>query len=80
MKTEVQNNLAYSIDQFCNIHSISRAEFYLLLKKGLAPTTMRVGRRRLVSIESAKEWRQRMENSPNITTVIEEEKVNVQRQ
>jgi predicted DNA-binding transcriptional regulator AlpA len=53
--------LAFSIEQFCKIHSISRAKFYMLLREGLAPKIMQVGRRRLISIESAKQWRKDME-------------------
>lgn len=52
---------AYSINKFCEAHGISRAKFYLLIKEGLAPKIMQVGRRRLISIESAKQWRKDME-------------------
>jgi hypothetical protein len=52
---------AYSIQEFCVRHSLSRAGFYNLLKAGMAPTTMLVGRRRLISEESAADWRRRME-------------------
>ncbi len=51
----------YSIKQFCEAHNISRAKFYLLVNEGKAPKLMKVGRRRLVSLESAKDWRQQME-------------------
>lgn len=56
-----EKQLAFSIEQFCKAHSISRAKFYLLLKEGNAPKIMQVGRRRLISIESAKKWRECME-------------------
>jgi hypothetical protein len=52
---------AFSIQQFCDAHSISRAKFYLLLKEGIAPRLMKVGRRRLISIEAAELWRRQME-------------------
>lgn len=58
MTTETQ---AYSISKFCEAHSISRAKFYLLCKEGQSPKIMRVGRRRLISVEAAKEWRECME-------------------
>lgn len=48
---------AYSIKEFCFQHEISRSKFYDLLKNGLAPKMMLVGRRRLISVESAREWR-----------------------
>lgn len=48
---------AYSIKEFCYHHDISRSKFYDLLKNGLAPKMMQIGRRRLISAEAAKEWR-----------------------
>jgi predicted DNA-binding transcriptional regulator AlpA len=57
MSTEPQ---AYSIAQFCTAHSISRATFYNLLNQGRAPAVMKVGKRTLISIESALEWRERL--------------------
>lgn len=53
---------AYSIDAFCETHSISRAMFYLLLKDGKGPRTMKVGRRTLISAEAAHDWRLQMED------------------
>jgi predicted DNA-binding transcriptional regulator AlpA len=52
---------AASIRAFCKAHGISRAHFYNLMKRGLAPKTLVAGRRRLVSSESAAEWRRSME-------------------
>lgn len=56
-------NNAFSIQEFCDSHRISRAKFYLLLKENLAPKLMRVGRRRLISSEAAAEWRKQMESN-----------------
>ena len=55
------SNEAISIRSFCEAHGISRAHFYNLMKRGLAPKTLVAGRRRLVSAESACEWRRSME-------------------
>ena len=52
---------AVSIPDFCRTHGISRAHFYNLRKRGLAPRTLVAGRRRLVSDESAAAWRRSME-------------------
>jgi hypothetical protein len=52
---------AVSIPDFCRAHGISRAHFYNLRRRGLAPRTLVAGRRRLVSDESAAEWRRSME-------------------
>jgi predicted DNA-binding transcriptional regulator AlpA len=49
--------LAMSLREFCNRHSISLSMFYLLEERGKAPRTMRVGGRRLVSVEEAARWR-----------------------
>lgn len=48
---------AFSVDQFCNSHNISRDLFYELLKLGLGPECMRLGKRRLISFEAAARWR-----------------------
>ncbi len=50
--------LALSIAEFCARHSISVAYFYELRKRGLAPRVMRLGTRRLISVEEAARWRQ----------------------
>ena len=55
-------SLALSIPEFCKEHGISRAFFYLLQKTNSAPTTMKVGRRRLISVEAAADWRRKMES------------------
>lgn len=53
---------AYSIAEFCQAHRVSRAFFYVLQKRGEGPAVMKVGKRTLVSEESAKDWRKRMES------------------
>lgn len=69
MNTGVRS--AFSISEFCETHGISRALFYLLQKDGRAPRTMQVGRRVLISIEAATEWRKRMEEaSADISAVV----------
>ena len=57
------DKLTFSIQEFCIAHSISRAMFYVLLNEGKAPITMKVGKRRLISIEAAELWRRQMEKS-----------------
>jgi hypothetical protein len=49
--------LAFSVSEFCRLHSIGRSLFYVLVKAGQGPRTMRVGRRTLISIEAAEAWR-----------------------
>ena len=50
--------LAFSIKEFCFQHDISRSKFYDLLRNGLAPKLIKLGKRRLISVEAAKEWRE----------------------
>ncbi|MCU0896724.1 MAG: hypothetical protein MUC55_04405 [Burkholderiales bacterium] len=52
---------AFSVPQFCAAHGISRALFYLMLADGRAPRIIKAGRRTLISLEAAEEWRRRME-------------------
>jgi predicted DNA-binding transcriptional regulator AlpA len=50
--------LALTIPEFCVSHGISQALFYELQKDGRGPRTMRIGRRRLISLEEARRWRE----------------------
>jgi excisionase family DNA binding protein len=57
------NKLAYSFKEFCVLHNLSRTKLYDLLKHGEGPETMAIGKRhRLISIEAAKAWREKMTN------------------
>jgi predicted DNA-binding transcriptional regulator AlpA len=58
---------AWTIDEFCQAHAISRATFYNLLKRGTGPRVMKVGARTLVSDAAATEWREQMENAAGST-------------
>jgi len=52
-----------SVAEFCHQHGISRGTFYKLLGEGRGPKAIKVGRRTLISIEAAEEWRRRMEQT-----------------
>ena len=52
---------AYTIEEFCKSHRISRGTFYNLLKAGHGPSIMKVGSRTLVSAEAAADWRRKVE-------------------
>jgi hypothetical protein len=56
---------AFSVDEFCAAHGISRAMFYKLRRQNNAPRVMRVGTRTLISEEAAADWRRRMEVGSN---------------
>ena len=53
--------LAYSIAEFCALHDISKAHYYKLKKKGLAPRAMDVAGRKIISREAAADWRRERE-------------------
>ena len=52
---------AYTIDEWCRRHRLSRATFYNLLRRGEAPRVMKVGIRTIISREASEEWRRRLE-------------------
>jgi hypothetical protein len=58
---ETQTPAAYSIDEFCRTHRIARSFLYKLWGEGRGPRVMRVGSRRLISLEDAADWRREME-------------------
>ncbi len=58
-------SVTYSVQDFCREHGISRGLFYKLLRQGLGPNIIKVGRRTLISQEAAREWRRRMEYESN---------------
>jgi predicted DNA-binding transcriptional regulator AlpA len=57
---------ALSIKEFCFQHDISRSKFYDLLRNGLAPKMMKLGKRRLISVEAAKEWREQFSTNASL--------------
>jgi len=54
---------ALSVKEFCRAYSISRALFYVLLRKGQGPRVMRVGSRVLVSVDAARSWQRQYEGA-----------------
>src|SRR4051794_40045351 len=58
---EAVPRLALSILQFCEAHSISEDFYYKLKRQNQGPDEMKVGARRLISIESAAAWRKARE-------------------
>jgi hypothetical protein len=53
--------LAFSISEFCEVHGISRAHFYNIVKTGVGPRMMYVGGRKIISREAAADWRRERE-------------------
>jgi hypothetical protein len=48
---------AYTIDEFCKAHRISRSMYYNMQRNGTGPRTKDVGTRKIVPGEAAAEWR-----------------------
>lgn len=57
----MNNTHAQSVKDFCHANGISRSLFYKLQRQGSGPRIMKIGRRTLVSGESADAWRRKME-------------------
>ena len=55
------NQLAFTVDEFCHYHNVSRPFFYKMLKAGIGPRFFKVGARTLVSTEAAAAWRRERE-------------------
>ena len=59
--------LGYSIQEFCTAVGISLSFFYELKQAGLAPRAMKLGTRRIISVEEAQKWcRERTEASGKV--------------
>jgi hypothetical protein len=58
---------AYTIRQFARAHGISEDMFYKMQRAGWGPTTMKVGSRTLISVESAAAWRREREAAATTT-------------
>jgi len=52
----------FDVSSFCSAHRISRSFFYRLLGEGRGPRLLKIGRRTLITAESAAEWRALLEN------------------
>jgi hypothetical protein len=50
---------AYSVEEFCRRHSISRSTYYVMQSEGTGPDECRVKNRVLVTAEAAQEFRDR---------------------
>ena len=55
------NRSAYTIAEFCAEHRVSRTHLYMMVKAGKGPRLMKLGRRVLISVEAAADWRRAVE-------------------
>ncbi len=56
---------ASNINQFCFDHDMGRTTFYKLLNEGKGPDIIKLGRRTIITAESAKRWREKMSMQHN---------------
>jgi hypothetical protein len=52
---------AFTIAEFCTAHRISQTTYFDLKLRGLGPSEMELGRRRVISFEAAARWRKARE-------------------
>jgi predicted DNA-binding transcriptional regulator AlpA len=52
---------AYTINEFCRRHGISRSTYYNAQRDGVGPQEMRLGNRVMISREAAERWRRERE-------------------
>jgi predicted DNA-binding transcriptional regulator AlpA len=48
---------AFTINEFCEAHRISRSKLYMLWREGTGPRTKSIGNKRIITAEAAAEWR-----------------------
>jgi len=60
---------AFTIAEFCLAHRISQSMYFKMRNLGLGPREMAVGRRTLISVESAADWRREREADAATETV-----------
>lgn len=65
MSLAYDSRAAYTIAEFCVAHRFSRSKFYQLLDAGLAPRTMKIGSKVLITAEAAADWRAEREAASN---------------
>src|SRR4051812_24972016 len=76
LRDKQRNDLlfAFTVNEFCRAHRISRSLFYELLRTGRGPVVMHVGKRTLVSVEASAAWRSQMESQPSLRQLTTTEK------
>jgi hypothetical protein len=54
---------AFTRQEFCDSHRISRAHYYNLKRRGLAPAETAVGGVTIITVEAAARWRRQREKA-----------------
>jgi excisionase family DNA binding protein len=53
----MQGKQVYTVNEFCDAFALSRSYFYQLVAEGRGPTLLKVGRKTLVPVDAADDWR-----------------------
>jgi hypothetical protein len=51
----------YTISEFCLTHRLSRSALYKMWERGVGPRYLRTGKKVLISVEAAADWRAQRE-------------------
>jgi len=52
---------AYTVNEFCDAHRISRSKLYELWSAGVGPRFIQVGTKKIITNEAAADWRRQGE-------------------
>jgi hypothetical protein len=52
-----QEREAFTVDEFCQAHRISRSALYGLWRAGIGPRVIKVGPKNIITKKAAAEWR-----------------------
>jgi len=52
-----------TLAEFCRDHKLCRASLYKLWHKGIGPRVIKIGRKNLITVEAAEQWRREREQS-----------------
>jgi hypothetical protein len=56
-RTSPAKRAAFTIDEFCSAHRISRGMLYKLWSQDLGPRFINIGKKKIISDEAAADWR-----------------------
>jgi hypothetical protein len=59
--TPPTSRAAYTVDEFCTAHRISRSKLYELWVRGKGPRYIQIDTKKIISIEAASDWRRDLE-------------------
>lgn len=56
---------AYTVNEFCSAHNITRGYLYRLWREGAGPRKIKIGRKTLIAGEDAASWRRSLVVNPD---------------